>query len=647
MTGERILLVEDSAQLRHFLADVVLPAAGYDVLTAVNGIEGFILARDLHPDLIISDYLMPQANGLDMLASLRKEALDIPFILITAEGSEALAVQALRLGVSDYLIKPFEPDDLTHAIERILKEHWTRQIAEGVPRQLMAANRHLESRLRELDTLVNVGKRVTAMLDLPHVLNEVVKAAVEITEAEEGTLLLVDEVSGELYLYASTENLGATDGSYRLPVSDSLAGQVVKSGKPMVITGEDLQKIKTHYYFRDLAYMPLLLQERVIGVLGVSNRGESTPFKAHTRQLLSVLADFAAIAIENARLYFQTEKERDTLDAILRDTEDAIIVVDTQGNVMFCNPTARKIFNTGNEPMIGKPLAQVISHNDVVELFQKEGRTGRSRLAEIAVNGGKPWLHAQLTVINDVGKVAVMQDITHLKELDRIKSEFVTSVSHDLRSPLTTILGYVDLITRTGPLNERQLEFANNVRSSVHSITTLITDLLELGKIEAGFDQDREPAQFREIVLGAVEAHRLQWESKHQRVQIDVPDDIPLILGNPLRLRQLANNLFENAVKYTPENGKVSVQLEKTPEFLVLRVEDTGIGIPKQDQPYIFDRFYRTDKAVSSFSGTGLGLSIVKSIVEQHDGRIWVDSREGEGSTFTVMLPIYSDNSNG
>jgi signal transduction histidine kinase len=120
-----------------------------------------------------------------------------------------------------------------------------------------------------------------------------------------------------------------------------------------------------------------------------------------------------------------------------------------------------------------------------------------------------------------------------------------------------------------------------------------------------------------------------------------VPDNLPLVMGNPLRLRQLMNNLVENAIKYTPEKGQVRVLLWADNSFLVLRVSDTGIGIPPKDQPFIFDKFYRTDEAIDNYPGTGLGLSIVKGIVEAHNGRIWVESQAGTGTTFTVMLPSY------
>jgi two-component system phosphate regulon sensor histidine kinase PhoR len=641
VTGERILLVEDSEEFRHFLAETVLVGAGYDVLTAANGEDGLVLARDLLPDLVIADYQMPQCSGLDMFAALLKEGISLPFILITAEGSEQLAVRALRLGVSDYLIKPFEYDDLLRAIGRVLEEHWTRQITERIPIQLYEANRQLEDRLRELDTLVEIGKRVTGQLDLQRVLTRVVEAAVTLTHAEEGTLLLVDNPSGELYLYAST-GAGMIDHTLRLPVSDSLAGQVIQTQRPLIITGDDLQKIKTQYFFRDLAYVPLIVKNESIGVLGVTNRESSVEFDLHTLRLLGLLADFAAIAIDNARLYAASEKERETLNTVLRDTEDAIIVADQGNRLLFCNPAACRAFDVNYPNSRGRLLAEVISHQEVVDLFNKEALSGSSRRREITLAEGERILNAQLSIVKGVGRVAVMQDITHLKELDRIKSDFVTTVSHDLRSPLTAILGYIELIRRSGALNDVQKQFVERITTGVKSITVLIEELLELGKIEAGFDQDREPTFLQPIVQQVVESLRHQWESKQQDIQVRLPDNLPLVMGNPLRLRQSINNLVENAIKYTPEKGQVRIVLRADNSFLVLRVSDTGIGIPPKDQPFIFDKFYRTDEAIDNYPGTGLGLSIVKGIVEAHNGRIWVESQAGTGTTFTVMLPSYN-----
>jgi two-component system NtrC family sensor kinase len=616
---------------------MVLPSAGYDVLTAANGREGLILANDLRPDLIIADHRMPELSGLEMLAALRTQGLDIPFILMTAEGSEALAVEALRLGVRDYLIKPFDPDDLLQTLERVLREHWTRQITQNLPARLLDTNVQLEQRLRELDTLFQTSKRITSLLDLEPVLDQIVKSAVLLTGADQGTLMLVDPATGGLYLYASTDAI-----TPRQPVSDRLAQQVVETRKALIFAGDDLLKIKTHHLARDVVYLPLLLQDEVLGVLGVTSYQTSGKIEQHRVQLLGVLADFAAIALDNARLYTATQHERDTLDTILRDAEDIILAVDADNRLIFCNPAASAAFGLGTDTACGQPIGDVVEHPELLDLFDQAGKHKSSRSGEITLDGGSRTLNAHLTVIERVGKVAVMQDITHLKELDRIKSEFVTTVSHDLRSPLTAILAYVELITRSGPLNEQQQEYVRQIHVSVRSITGLISDLLELGKIEAGFDQSRELTRLEPIIQQAIDGQRPQLQKKAIDLRVSVAEHLPPLLGNPLRIRQMVNNLLENAIKYTPEHGKVRVSLEADAEFLVLRVFDTGIGIPKQDQPYIFDKFYRTEQAISDFAGTGLGLSIVKGIVDQHSGRIWVESQVGKGSVFTVMLPSYN-----
>jgi PAS domain S-box-containing protein len=638
--NERVLIVDDSADIREFLGRTVLANEGYDVLTAADGKEGLILAQDLRPDLIIADYLMPEMTGLDLLDALKEASLDIPMILITAEGSEKLAIRAMRAGVYDYLIKPFEADALISAVRAVMSRYWALQIRQRVPEHLLQANLALEKRLRELATLVNIGKSVTSMLDIQQVLNAVVEAAVQLTGSEEGSLLLVDEPTGEMYVRAARNFDQKTAYTLRLRVQDSLAGQVVRTGQPIALSGEDVIKIKTQYLVKSVIYVPLQVKTHVIGVLGVDNRFKPRVVDSHDVQVLSVLGDFAAIAIDNARLYAETIQERDTLDAILRDTDDPFIVVDTNDNVLFCNPTARRAFNVTRADFIGQPLKEVIDNAEVRRLFSREALTGRGRHSEITLEGGERILNAQLTIIAGVGRSAVMQDITYLKQLDRAKDDFVAAVSHDLRSPLTSILGYVDLLERAGPLGDPQRKFIENIRTSVRSITGLITELLELDRIEAGFDVDLEQVSLAGIVHESADALTQQVETKKQMLTVEIAPNTPVILGNPLRLRQMAMNLLGNAIKYTPPGGQVGISLKPDNAVVILQVTDTGIGIPAEDQPYVFDKFYRSGRVVGEYEGTGLGLAIVKGIVDQHAGRIWLESKEGKGTKFVVVLPI-------
>jgi two-component system NtrC family sensor kinase len=405
------------------------------------------------------------------------------------------------------------------------------------------------------------------------------------------------------------------------------------------MSSDELIKIKTAYLVKSVVYVPLRLKGQVIGVLSVDNRFSTRAIESHDVQVLDVLADFAAIAVENARLYAETIQERDRLDAILRDTEDNIIVADSEDHVLFCNPTFRRTFNVTRTDFIGRPIGEVVSHPEIIALFSKQALVGRGRHSEITINGGERVFNAQLTIIKGVGRSAVLQDITHLKEMDKAKSDLVATVSHDLRSPLTSILGYVDMIQRTGPLDDQQLKFAENIKTSVKSITTLITELLELGRIEAGFDVDLEPTNISQIARDAAQQIAPQIEAKGHTLSVEIPPDLPTVFGNPLRLRQVITNLLGNAVKYTPEHGHLRLTLRSEGPLVILQVADSGVGIPKEDQPYVFDKFYRSEKIAIEYEGTGLGLSIVKSIVDQHNGRIWLESKEGKGTTFTVVLP--------
>jgi two-component system NtrC family sensor kinase len=248
-----------------------------------------------------------------------------------------------------------------------------------------------------------------------------------------------------------------------------------------------------------------------------------------------------------------------------------------------------------------------------------------------------------MSFIEGVGRSIVMQDITHLKELDKLKSEFVSVVSHDLRSPLTSILGYVQLLERAGELNEAQKEFVKRVHSSVDNITSLIGDLLDLGRLETGLDLTLAPCSLNEIIVQVVENVQMAIQDKKLKLELSLSEEEHFVQGDRKRLQQAFNNLVSNAIKYTPEHGKITIRMKNKDGQIISQIEDTGVGISPSDQPYVFDKFFRSDEVRDNFQGSGLGLSIVKTVVERHNGRIWVASVPNSGTTFTVVLPIAKD----
>jgi two-component system phosphate regulon sensor histidine kinase PhoR len=636
MANANILLILADPKIAELLERTILRPAGYEVTLVSEKSAAESLVKVIPPDVIIMGEKLRDGSGFDLAPLFLERFPNLAMIFLADSHSEELVIKAMRLGFTDYVSPPLRPNDVLQAINRALQRH--QRIIDWSRLESRRNTKTLQKRIDGLEALQRVGRSVTALLDLDNVLTVVVDSAVELTGAEEGSLLLLDEATGELYMRASRNFQDEFVRKFRLPARDSLAGQVLRTGKPITIDEKTPQKIKTSYLVHTLIYVPLQVRGRVIGVLGVDNRQSGHPFLEDHIILVAALADYAAIAIDNARLYTRTEVERKKLETILTHVEDCVIVVDQEGQLVLANQTARSAFGVKDPNPVGKPARDLFQHLDLLEILMDEKRSRPSR-SEITLEDGRVF-NAQLTSIPDVGLAITMQDITHLKELDRIKSDFVTTVSHDLRSPLTAILGYVELIDRAGPVTEQQREFIRRVQFSVNNITALINDLLDLGRIEAGFDARKEIVPLGAIVNYAIEGLRSRLAEKGQNLVTEIPPKLPTVLGNPVRLRQLMGNLIGNAIKYTPAHGKIMVRGHAEEGQIIIQVIDNGPGIPATDQPYIFDKFYRGSNIPMDTPGTGLGLAIVKSIVDNHLGRIWVDSATGQGSTFTVVLPV-------
>jgi signal transduction histidine kinase len=308
--------------------------------------------------------------------------------------------------------------------------------------------------------------------------------------------------------------------------------------------------------------------------------------------------------------------------------------------VLLLNPAAEKAFGVEAVVVEGQPLAEAIANPMLNDLFDRGCRSIPPQTAEIPLADGRT-LYASISQVEHIGYVAVMQDISELKRLDQMKSDFVATVSHDLRNPLATIQGYADLLIEL--LDGTSLGFAERIRFTAEEMAGLISDLLDLGKLEAGLEIARDPCQLDELVHKAVEAALFQAESKELNLEAELGPEIPPVLGDAGRLRQVIDNLISNAIKYTAPGGQVTVHLRYDADQVIVQVQDSGIGIPRDALPQLFGKFYRVPGPhTAQVPGTGLGLAIVKSIVELHGGQVWVDSEVGEGSTVGFALPAYT-----
>jgi two-component system NtrC family sensor kinase len=304
-TRERVLVIEDSQDVAEYLRDTILKPSGYEPLMAATGQEGLHLAVEQQPSLILLDLNLSQMTGMEVLQGLRDAVPSVPVTLMVFAGSEQIAVEALRLGARNYIVKPLKPQEVVKAIDDGLREPRLRREKELLTEELMRANKQLERRVRELTMLYGITQAITNLLDLETLLSRVVEASVFLTNADEGMLFLVDEETGELYLRAAKGVGDKRASMVLLPARDSLIGQVMRSGEPLRIASSDPRldlTVKTGYMVNSLLYVPLKFSGESKGVLAMSNRVSDRAFTRTDQSRLDLLADHTVIALENARL---------------------------------------------------------------------------------------------------------------------------------------------------------------------------------------------------------------------------------------------------------------------------------------------------------------------------------------------------------
>ena len=523
----------------------------------------------------------------------------------------------------------------------------------------------LGNRVLELRTLQEGIKAINSALALEDVLRLIVANASQVLEGARCSVALLDEARDKV------TSTSASDGR-----TVSLAGLdkavvdwMTERGEPLVI--DDLQR-DDRFDLNGLPLasaigVPLLLDERVIGAL-IATSIEPHAFSAEDVNQLNAFADQAAVAVKNARLYEQLiQEQRETervyqhaqerkneLEAILRAIGDAVIVADAQLNLLLMNPVATRIFGVKPDVTSSMPLSQVIQHQDLNALLASalsDGQ-GAALVKEIllpSTDGKSSSTHQALaTPIQAAdglprGVVVVLRDVTSQKELERMKSSFLSVVSHELRTPLHSIKGFVDIILmgKTGEINETQTDFLRTVRQQTTHLQNLIDDLLEYSRLESGQVKLRlSQVSLPEVANVVIDKLKPLADQGQITLLSRLPARLAAVEADRTRMEQVLTNLIENAIKFTPAGGSITVLGKDLGTELRISVIDTGIGIPAEELERIFDRFYQVDSSASrSYRGTGLGLTICKHIVEHHRGRIWAESEPNKGSSFHFVLP--------
>jgi two-component system phosphate regulon sensor histidine kinase PhoR len=341
---------------------------------------------------------------------------------------------------------------------------------------------------------------------------------------------------------------------------------------------------------------------------------------------------------QNQITALQAEKSR--LAAVFDQMTDGVLITDPSGVIRFANPTATRMFELG-EP-VGGNIAEALRQHQLIEAWRHCQEGGEMQVQSVEMPKSRQFL--QLIAIPDLysgGSLLFIQDLTRVRHLETVRRDFVSNISHELRTPLASLKALTETL-QDGALEDPQAarRFLVRIEAEVDALTQMVAELLELSRIESGqVPLDLKPVNPATLLYTALDRMRLQVERAALTLSVVCPPDLPSIRADAPRLEQVLVNLIHNSVKFTPPGGQVILSAQRSEGFIDFSVQDSGVGIPADALPRIFERFYKTDRARSG-GGTGLGLSISRHIVEAHGGSIWVESEEGKGSTFFFTMPI-------
>lgn len=527
MAGEKIIIVDDEADVVD-LCSRILTIDGYEVKTAHNGYEAIEIATREHFDLLLIDVKMLGLTGLEIAQRLKKQDIDIICVTISGYSTIDMVIEALKLGVDEFITKPFTTHELSTVVAKALEK-----------KRLKKEN----FRLRSLIPLFELNRILLGTVNVDQVMSRLLEIAQKETQASLAVLYIFNEVALSKRLQHPTE--GEIDQQRENAYSE-LAQIIFKDGQQLglnngAVPGEEHKAVMAELGEKTILATPLTSQSKTLGVL-ILDRNERG-FSPSDGEFLTVLAGQASIALENARLF-----------------------------------------------------------SEIQEAFEE------------------------------------------LRMLDHMKSEFINIAAHELRTPLSILMGYGTLLE--DELAGRSQEYIDNIMRNAMRLRSLIDDMLSLQYLESGLASlNKDRLSLYQVVEDITHEMPLIIGEKELDIEIKIPDDFPTLITDSQKLDLILMNLLHNAIKFTPTGGKVTFEAQVEGERAVMSVSDTGIGIPADKVERIFDRFYQVEQSLTrEYGGIGLGLAITKGMVEVCGGDIRVESKEGEGTRFTISIPL--DNSN-
>jgi PAS domain S-box-containing protein len=507
-------------------------------------------------------------------------------------------------------------------------------------------------RLSEVATLYTIAQEFTSNLDLETVLDTIVTTLRQALGCRGCCIFLLDQSGEQLEIKAASGLKPHWRKMAKLAIGEGVAGKSVAEGRTVYVP--DTYKDPGFIFFdkevHSLMAIPVFAHGEVIGTINVDDR-QPNAFGPSEERLLTIAATQAGVAIENARLFAKVSREQQQTQAIIQNMADGLLLIDSQGVIISCNQALAEMLGLHPGQIVNEKISSPhLPPNlaGIVTPTTDQARTG-VLAREVTIEGARPRTLKIFStpVIDDeeqpIGQVRVVHDVTREREIEHLKDELFSTISHELRTPLFSIQGFAKILLEEENLEaEVREEFLETIQRQAMQLSEMVNNLLDLSKIDEGkLELFKEQVALDDLIHQTI--LKLQGFAHQQKVTLksNLPALLPAMMGDRERLEQVLTNLIGNAIKFTESGGLVVISAEQVNDHLQVQVQDDGIGIPAKDLDQVFSRYYQAgNKSEGSGMGSGLGLHIAKKIVEEHGGRIWVESIPDQGSTFHFSLPL-------
>jgi PAS domain S-box-containing protein len=647
-----VLIVEDSRDMSTFIAES-LRSEGFRVATAFDGREGYAKALEQHPDLVLTDIMMPVMSGDEMVRVIRQHSeLDsIPIVVLSAKADDAPRLRLLREGAQDYVDKPFLAEELRVRVRNLVARKRAEEAGTRLRQQIEAVTRASLSVSEAIASLPETSVRA--------VLRTIALNAQTIARAEFAAVGIGSDPESpfELWEYAG--------------MSDQLATQIGRVPRPVGVLRLALGDRRT-VRLRDLSEDPdyrgvpghhpamtsflatsIRYHGRTEGTLYLANKRDADEFTEDDERLVEMLADRVGVAIETARLYAAEGRQREWLQAVIDQMPNGVMLMDAEGRITaqnrslfglvssvirerdrFGNALAFDLRHPTGERLSSDelPITKALVRREITHGQELVARRDDGRLVPLVVSAAPiRTSRAELA-----GAVMILQDVSTIKELEHLREEWASIVAHDLQQPLSTIFLRCQLLLES-TLGENQLDDVRQIAAATARLRRMVGDLMDASLVET----HRLKVTLDRIDLGPFVRDVVQrMPEAARRTTVEIPTDNPIcIKGDAQRLEQVLINLLSNALKYGAPDTEVRLEVRQRDGNAEILVSNRGPGIPSDEIPLVFQRYVRA-RAAGTASGSGLGLYIAEGLVKAHGGKIWVESTPGETTTFFFTVPL-------